>query len=171
MAILPILRYPDPRLATIAQEVKSVDADIQTLIADMFETMYAAHGIGLAATQVDRHIRLVVIDLSEERNQPLVLINPVITQLGPIRAKGKEGCLSVPDIQDEVERTQSLSLTALNAQGQTFTLEAEGLLAICIQHELDHLNGKVFVQYLSKLKQDRIATKLKKSAQRALAHN
>lgn len=169
MTILPILRYPDPRLSTIAQEVKKVDAEIQTLIADMFTTMYAAQGIGLAATQVDRHIRLVVIDLSEERNAPLVLINPVITRLGEVRAKGQEGCLSVPDIRDEVERAQSLTVQALNAQGEAFTLEAEGLLAICIQHELDHLNGRVFVQYLSKLKQDRISTKLRKSQARQLA--
>ena len=167
MATLPILRYPDPRLATIAQEVQKVDANIQTLIADMFETMYAAQGIGLAATQVDQHLRLVVIDLSEERDTPLVLINPVITQMGELRAKGSEGCLSVPDIRDEVERAQNITIQALNTKGETFTLTAEGLLAICIQHELDHLNGRVFVQYLSKLKQDRIATKLKKSAQRS----
>ena len=164
MAILPILRYPDPRLATIAKEVSLLDADIQNLIGDMFETMYAAHGIGLAATQVDRHIRLVVIDLSEDRTQPLVLINPRITQLGELREKGKEGCLSVPDVQDEVERALSLSVEALDRQGPAFTLQAEGLLAICIQHELDHLNGRVFVQYLSKLKQDRIVSKLRKTA-------
>ena len=169
MATLPILRYPDPRLATIAQEVKVVDASIQTLIADMFETMYAAQGIGLAATQVDQHIRLVVIDLSEERDTPLVLINPSITKMGVMRSKGQEGCLSVPDIRDEVERAQNITIQALNAKGETFTLEADGLLAICIQHELDHLNGRVFVQYLSKLKQDRIVTKLKKSAQRMVA--
>ena len=160
MAILPILRYPDPRLATIAKEVSLLDADIENLIG----TMYAAHGIGLAATQVDRHIRLVVIDLSEDRTQPLVLINPRITQLGALREKGKEGCLSVPDVQDEVERALSLSVEALDRQGQAFTLQAEGLLAICIQHELDHLNGRVFVQYLSKLKQDRIVNKLRKTA-------
>ena len=169
MSTLPILRYPNPRLAIIAEDVKTVDADIQTLISDMFETMYAAQGVGLAATQVDRHIRLVVIDLSEERNAPLVLINPVITRFGEVRAKGQEGCLSVPDIRDEVERAQSLTLQALNAKGEAFTLEAEGFLAICIQHELDHLNGRVFVQYLSKFKQDRIVTKLKKSTQRVSA--
>jgi peptide deformylase len=167
MATLPILRYPDPRLATIAQEVKTVDAGIQTLIADMLETMYAAQGIGLAATQVDHHLRLVVIDLAEERNTPLVLINPVITKIGEVRSKGQEGCLSVPDIRDEVERAQNITIQALDAKGVAFTLEADGLLAICIQHELDHLNGRVFVQYLSKLKQDRIVTKLRKSAQRA----
>jgi peptide deformylase len=163
MAILPILRYPDPRLATIAKDVPQVDAQLQTLIDDMFATMYAANGIGLAATQVNQHIRLVVMDLSEERNLPLVLINPRITQLGQERAKGKEGCLSVPDIHDEVERSLSLTVEALDRQGKTHTLNAEGLLAICIQHELDHLNGRVFVQYLSKLKQDRIITKLRKS--------
>lgn len=163
MAILPILRYPDPRLATIAQDVSHIDEQLQTLIDDMLATMYAANGIGLAATQIDRHIRLVVIDLSEERNQPLVLINPNITQLSDVCEKGKEGCLSVPDVQDEVERAQSLTVQALDRKGQPFTLGAEGLLAICIQHELDHLNGRVFVQYLSKLKQDRIVTKLRKS--------
>ena len=169
MAILPILRYPDPRLATIAKDVSHVDDKLETLIDDMFATMYAAHGIGLAATQIDQHIRLVVIDLSEERNQPLVLINPVITQLGEVREKGKEGCLSVPDIQDEVERAQSLTVEALDRKGKPFTLNAEGLLAICIQHELDHLNGRVFVQYLSKLKQDRIVSKLRKNTSRELA--
>jgi len=169
MAKLPILRYPDPRLATIAQEVSLVDANIQKLIADMFETMYAAHGIGLAATQVDQHIRLVVMDLSEEKNQPLVLINPRITQWGDELAKGSEGCLSVPGIHDEVERAQSLTVEALDQQGAPFVLQAEGLLAICIQHELDHLNGRVFVQYLSRLKQDRIRHKLKKQAQAELA--
>jgi len=169
MAKLPILRYPDPRLATIAQEVSLVDENTQQLIADMFETMYAAHGIGLAATQVDRHIRLVVMDLSEEKNQPLVLINPRITQWGSELAKGSEGCLSVPGIHDEVERAQSLTVEALDQQGSPFVLQAEGLLAICIQHELDHLNGRVFVQYLSRLKQDRIRHKLKKQAQAELA--
>jgi peptide deformylase len=125
--------------------------------------MYAANGIGLAATQVNHHIRLVVMDLGLEDSQPLVLINPKIQKLSDIREKGKEGCLSVPDVQDEVERAQSLTLEALDRTGQAFTLEAQGLLAICIQHELDHLNGRVFVQYLSKLKQDRIITKLRKT--------
>jgi peptide deformylase len=163
MSILPILRYPDPRLATIATEVARIDEPLQTLIDDMFATMYAANGIGLAATQVNHHIRLVVMDLGLEDSQPLVLINPKIQKLSDIREKGKEGCLSVPDVQDEVERAQSLTLEALDRTGQAFTLEAQGLLAICIQHELDHLNGRVFVQYLSKLKQDRIITKLRKT--------
>ena len=163
MAILPILRYPDPRLATIAKDVLHINEELQNLIDDMLATMYAANGIGLAATQVDRHIRLVVIDVSEERNQPLVLLNPKITQLDAVRERGPEGCLSVPNVQDEVERAKSLSLTALDRHGKPFTLNAEGLLAICIQHELDHLNGRVFVQYLSKLKQDRILTKLRKN--------
>lgn len=163
MSILPILRYPDPRLATIATEVARIDEPLQTLIDDMFATMYAANGIGLAATQVNHHIRLVVMDLGLEDSQPLVLINPKIQKLSDIREKGKEGCLSVPDVQDEIERAQSLTLEALDRTGQAFTLEAQGLLAICIQHELDHLNGRVFVQYLSKLKQDRIITKLRKT--------
>jgi len=169
MSILPILRYPDPRLATIAKEVTHIDDQLQVLIDNMLATMYAANGIGLAATQIDQHIRLVVIDVSEEGNNPLVLINPRITQLGELRAKGKEGCLSVPDVQDEVERAVSLTMEALDRNGKPFTLQAEGLLAICIQHELDHLNGRVFVQYLSKLKQDRIVTKLRKSQNRELA--
>lgn len=163
MSILPILRYPDPRLATIATDVARIDEPLQTLIDDMFATMYAANGIGLAATQVNHHIRLVVMDLGLEDSQPLVLINPKIQKLSDIREKGKEGCLSVPDVQDEIERAQSLTLEALDRTGQAFTLEAQGLLAICIQHELDHLNGRVFVQYLSKLKQDRIITKLRKT--------
>ncbi len=169
MSILPILRYPDPRLATIAKEVAHIDDKLQTLIDDMLATMYAANGIGLAATQIDQHIRLVVIDVSEESNNPLVLINPRISQLGDLRAKGKEGCLSVTDVHDEVERALSLTVEALDRNGKPFTLQAEGLLAICIQHELDHLTGRVFVQYLSKLKQDRIVTKLRKSQNRELA--
>ena len=169
MSILPILRYPDPRLATIAKEVTHIDDQLQVLIDNMLATMYAANGIGLAATQIDQHIRLVVIDVSEESNNPLVLINPRISQLGDLRAKGKEGCLSVPDVHDEVERALSLTVEALDRNGKPFTLQAEGLLAICIQHELDHLNGRVFVKYLSKLKQDRIVTKLRKSQNRELA--
>ena len=162
--MLPILRYPHPNLANVAQEVVTVDDEIRTLVANMIETMYAANGIGLAATQVDHHLRVVVIDVSEERNQALVLINPRITTLGEARQKGKEGCLSVPEIYDSVERAQSLTIEALDAQGKHFSLEAEGLLAICIQHEIDHLNGYVFVQHLSRFKQDRIRSKLKKIA-------
>ena len=141
-----------------------VDDSIRNLVSDMFETMYAANGIGLAATQVDRHLRVVVIDVSEERERPLVLINPRITQLGDEKEKGKEGCLSVPEIYDTVERAQSLSVEALNEKGEKFNLDAEGLLAICIQHEIDHLNGCVFVQRLSRFKQERIRNKLKKAA-------
>jgi peptide deformylase len=163
MALLPILRYPDPRLHKVAQPVQAVDARIQALIADMLETMYDASGIGLAATQVDVHERLVVIDTSEERDQPLVLINPEITWMSDERVKGDEGCLSVPGIYDGVERATAVKVKALDAQGQSRTIEADGLLAICIQHELDHLKGKVFVEYLSPLKQGRIKTKLVKA--------
>lgn len=164
MAMLPILRYPHPNLANVAQEVAAVDDAIRTLVANMIETMYAANGIGLAATQVDHHLRVVVIDVSEERNQALVLINPRITTFGEDRQKGKEGCLSVPEIYDNVERAQSLTVEALDLEGKHFSLDAEDLLAICIQHEIDHLNGYVFVQHLSRFKQDRIRSKLKKLA-------
>ena len=163
MALLPILRYPDPRLHKVAQPVQAVDARIQALIADMLETMYDANGIGLAATQVDVHERLVVIDTSEERDQPLVLINPEITWMSEERVKNDEGCLSVPGIFDGVERATAVKVTALDAQGLGRTIEADGLLAVCIQHELDHLMGKVFVEYLSPLKQGRIKTKLVKA--------
>ena len=163
MALLPILCYPDARLHKVAQPVQAVDERVRTLIANMFETMYDANGIGLAATQVDVHERLVVIDTSEERNQPLVLINPEISWMGDERVKGEEGCLSVPGIYDGVERATAVKVTALDRDGQHQTLEAEGLLAVCIQHELDHLKGKVFVEYLSPLKQGRIKTKLVKA--------
>ena len=163
MAKLDILRYPDPKLQTVAKPVQAVDARIQTLIADMLETMYDANGIGLAATQVNVHERLVVIDVSEERNQPMVLINPEITWASEVRVKGDEGCLSVPGIFDGVERASAVKVQALDRDGQPQTLEAEGLLAVCIQHELDHLLGKVFVEYLSPLKRNRIKTKLLKS--------
>lgn len=169
MAILPILCYPDPRLHTVAKPVREVDARIRGLVADMFETMYDAHGIGLAATQVDVHERLVVIDVSEERNQPLVLINPEIVWASPEKQLGDEGCLSVPGIYDGVERSTAVRVRALDAQGQEQTLEAEGLLSICIQHELDHLLGKVFVEYLSSLKRTRIKSKLVKRQREARA--
>ncbi len=162
MALLPILRYPDRRLHTVAKPVQAVDARVRALVADMFETMYDARGIGLAATQVDEHIRLVVIDVSEERDQPLVLINPVIDWASPERSKADEGCLSVPGIYDGVERAAAVRVTALDEAGQSRTLEAEGLLAVCVQHEMDHLLGKVFVDYLSPLKRNRIKTKLLK---------
>lgn len=169
MAKLDILRYPDPQLATVAKPVQAVDARITTLIADMLETMYDANGIGLAATQVNVHERLVVIDVSQERNQPIVLINPEITWMNDERVKGEEGCLSVPGIYDGVARATALKVRALDAQGAAREIDAEGLLAVCIQHELDHLMGKVFVEYLSPLKRNRIKTKLLKS-QRDDAH-
>ena len=163
MALLSILRYPDPRLHKVAQPVQAFDARLQQTIDDMFETMYDAKGIGLAATQVDVHERLIVIDVSEERDQPLVLINPEITWASPERVKGDEGCLSVPGIYDGVERATAVKVKALDRHGQEQQIEADGLLAVCIQHEMDHLMGKVFVEYLSTLKQGRIKTKLAKS--------
>ena len=163
MALLPILCYPDPRLHKVAKPVQVVDARVHALIDDMLETMYDASGIGLAATQIDVHERLVVIDTSEERNQPLVLINPEITWMNEERVKGEEGCLSVPGIYDGVERATQVKVTALDRDGKSRSIDAEGMLAICIQHELDHLMGKVFVEYLSPLKQGRIKTKLVKA--------
>jgi peptide deformylase len=163
MALLPILCYPDPRLHKVAQPVAAVDDRLRALIDDMLETMYDANGIGLAATQIDVHQRLVVIDTSEERDKPLVLINPEITWMSDERVKGDEGCLSVPGIYDGVERATAVKVTALDRDGQTQNIEADGLLAICIQHELDHLKGKVFVEYLSPLKQGRIKTKMVKA--------
>jgi peptide deformylase len=163
MALLSILRYPDPRLHTVAQPVQTFDTRLQQIIDDMFETMYEAKGIGLAATQIDVHERLIVIDVSEERDQPLVLINPEITWSSPERVKGDEGCLSVPGIYDGVERATAVKVKALDRQGKEQQIEADGLLAICIQHEMDHLMGKVFVEYLSPLKQGRIKTKLAKA--------
>jgi len=167
MALLPILSFPDARLETVARPVQGVDDRIKALVADMLETMYDANGIGLAATQVNVHERVVVIDVSEERNQPLVLINPEITWYGPERQLGEEGCLSVPGIYDGVERATEVRLQALDLEGAPCTLEAEGMLAICIQHELDHLLGKVFVEYLSPLKRNRIRTKLLKQQKEA----
>ena len=163
MALRTILCYPDPRLHKVAQPVQAVDARVHTLIDDMIETMYEAGGIGLAASQIDVHERLVVIDTSEERNQPMVLINPEITWMNDERVKGEEGCLSVPGIYDGVERATQVKVTAMDRDGQSRTIEAEGMLAICIQHEMDHLMGKVFVEYLSPLKQGRIKTKLVKA--------
>ena len=163
MALLPILRYPDPRLHKVAQPVQAVDERIRTLIADMLETMYDASGVGLAATQVDVHQRLIVIDVSEERDQPLVLINPEITWASPERVRGDEGCLSVPGIYDGVERATAVKVKALDRHGKEQLIEATELLAICIQHEMDHLMGKVFVEYLSPLKRNRIKTKMIKA--------
>ena len=161
MALLSILKYPDDRLHTVAKPVAQIDDRIRTLVQDMAETMYEARGIGLAATQVNVHERVVVIDLSDERNNLLVLINPTITHKEG-ETTYEEGCLSVPGIYDTVSRAERITVEALNEQGEAFTLETDGLLAICIQHELDHLLGKVFVEYLSTLKQNRIKTKLKK---------
>ena len=163
MALLPILTYPDPRLHTVAKPVQAVDARIRALIADMLETMYDANGIGLAATQVDVHERLIVIDVSEERNQPLVLVNPEITWASDEKQVGDEGCLSVPGIYDGVERSRAVRVRAIDGEGQSREVEAEGLLAVCIQHEMDHLLGKVFVEYLSPLKRNRIKTKMLKA--------
>ena len=163
MALLPILRYPDPRLHKVAQPVSAVDARIRTLIDDMFETMYDAKGIGLAATQVDVHERLIVMDVSEQRNQRLVLINPELVWASDERVLGEEGCLSVPGIYDGVERAERVRVRALDETGQAREIEADGLLAVCIQHEMDHLRGKVFVEYLSPLKRGRIKTKLLKA--------
>ncbi|OOG54800.1 peptide deformylase [Polaromonas sp. C04] len=167
MALLPILCYPDPRLHTVAKPVRAVDARIKTLIADMLQTMYEAQGIGLAATQIDVHERLLVIDVSDERNQPLVLINPEIIWASAERHVSDEGCLSVPGIYDGVERAAAVKVTALDGQGEACTLEAEGMLAVCIQHEMDHLIGKVFVEYLSPLKRNRIKTKMLKARREA----
>jgi peptide deformylase len=164
---LPILRYPDPRLHKVARPIAQVDDRIKAIIPQMLATMYEAHGIGLAATQVDIHERLVVIDVSEERNQPLVLINPEIEWASPEKRKGEEGCLSVPGIYDGVERSLAVRVRALDAQGVSRTIEAEGMLAVCIQHEMDHLMGKVFVEYLSPLKRNRIKSKLLKAEREA----
>ena len=163
MAKRTILSFPDKRLHTVARPVQGVDARIKTLIADMLETMYDASGIGLAATQIDVHERLVVIDVSEERDQPLVLINPEIVWASDEKVLNEEGCLSVPGIYDGVERAERVKVRALDAQGTAREIEADGLLAVCIQHEMDHLLGKVFVEYLSPLKQGRIKTKLQKA--------
>ena len=163
MALLSILCYPDPRLHTVAKPVQAVDARVRKLIADMLETMYHASGIGLAASQVDVHERIVVIDVSEQRNQQLVLINPMITWASDDKQLNDEGCLSVPGIYDGVERSLAIRLTALGGDGQPRTLEAEGMLAVCIQHEMDHLLGKVFVEYLSPLKRNRIKSKMLKA--------
>ena len=162
MALLNILRYPDPRLHTIARPVAEVDARIHRLVDDMIETMYASEGIGLAATQVDVHERVIVIDTSESRDQPLVLINPEITWRSDEMVMAEEGCLSVPAIYDSVPRHARVKLRALGRDGQPFELEAKELLAVCVQHEIDHLLGKVFVDYLSVLKRSRIRTKLLK---------
>ena len=163
MALLNILCYPDPRLHQLAKPVQAVDARIQRLVADMLETMYEAKGIGLAATQVDVHEQLIVIDVSDERDQPLVLINPELLWHSDAVHLNEEGCLSVPGIYDGVERFDAIQVKALDANNVWQTIDATGLLAVCIQHEMDHLRGKVFVEYLSPLKRNRIKTKLRKA--------
>lgn len=167
MALLPILSYPDPRLHTVAKPVAEVTDQIRQFAADMIETMYESKGVGLAATQVDFHQRLVVMDVSEERNQPMVLINPELLWQSPERVKNEEGCLSVPGIFDGVERAERVKVQALNEHGELKIFEAEGLLAVCLQHEMDHLMGKVFVEYLSPLKRMRIKGKLLKAQREA----
>jgi peptide deformylase len=167
MAILKILHYPDPRLRHIALPVEQVNDAVRRLVDDMAETMYQAPGIGLAAIQVERSLRVVVIDISEQRNALRVFINPEIIQRDGVQVM-EEGCLSVPGIYDEVERAQHIRVRALARDGQPFELEAEGLLAVCIQHEIDHLDGKVFVDYLSRLKQGRIRKKLEKQERLAM---
>lgn len=160
MTQISILRYPDQRLHTVAKPVLTVDARIRQLASDMFEIMYEAVGVGLAATQVDVHERLIVIDISEEHDQPLVFINPEIVWASEEKRLGEEGCLSVPGIYDGVERSTSVKVRALDLDGNMQIHEAQGMLAVCIQHEMDHLMGKVFVEYLSPLKRNRIKTKL-----------
>jgi peptide deformylase len=161
MAILPILQYPDERLHKVAKKVDGITASTRKLISDMAETMYAAPGVGLAATQVDVHQQIIVIDVSETHDDLLVFINPQLVASSG-ESKCEEGCLSVPGIYDKVERAERVTVRALNAKGEEFTLDAEGLLAVCVQHEMDHLQGKVFVEHLSHLKQVRIRNKLKK---------
>ena len=166
MAILDVLSFPDERLRTVAKPVEEVNDEIKQLVSDMFETMKDENGIGLAATQVNRHVQVVVMDVSEDQNEPRVFINPEI-----IRKDGstisEEGCLSVPGNYAKVERAESITVKALDQNGESFELDAEGLLAICIQHELDHLKGKLFIDYLSPLKRQRIRKKLEKEARRA----
>ncbi len=164
MALLSILRYPDPRLHTVAKPVAQVDGRIRQLADDMLQTMYEADGVGLAATQVDVHQRLLVMDTSDTRDQPRVLINPEIIAHSDERQRSDEGCLSVPTIYDEVERFAWVRVRALGRDGLPFEFEAEGLAAVCVQHEMDHLLGKVFVEYLSPLKRERIKTKMLKKA-------
>lgn len=161
MAKLRILEYPDPRLRTKAQLVETVDDEIRKLAGDLLETMYAAPGIGLAATQVDVHKRLLVVDVSDDRSQPFCLINPEIMEKDGVEVM-EEGCLSVPGIYEKVERADHIKVRALNTDGESFEMEAEGLLAVCIQHEMDHLEGKLFVDYLSELKRQRIRKRLDK---------
>lgn len=167
MAILSILQYPDPRLHKVAAPVTAFDDRLRSLVADMAETMYAAPGVGLAATQVDRHVQVIVADVSEKHDRLLVLVNPQIVEGSGVSTL-EEGCLSVPDIYDTVPRYERIRFRACDASGATFEQEAQGLLAVCIQHEMDHLKGRVFVEYLSRLKQTRIAARMRKQQRRAM---
>ena len=161
MTKLAILEYPDPRLRKTAKRVESVDDAVRQLVADLLETMYAAKGVGLAATQVDIHRRVIVLDVSEERNQPMAFINPELLKAEG-RGPGEEGCLSVPDVFDKVQRATHIRVRALGSDGEPFEMDADGLLAVCIQHEMDHLEGKLFVDYLSELKRQLIRRRLEK---------
>lgn len=163
MALLPILEFPDPRLRTVAEPVTEFSDELRQLVKDMFETMYDAPGIGLAATQINVHQRIITIDLSEEKNEPMVIINPVVEPLTTETDKMQEGCLSVPGFYENVVRPNKVRLTAHNEHGEEYTMEADELLAVCIQHEIDHLDGKLFVDYLSPLKRNRIRSKLEKA--------
>ena len=168
MALLTILEYPDPRLRIKAEAVTGVDSEIRQLAEDMLETMYAANGIGLAATQIDVHRRLLVADVSEDRNQPVAFINPVITERAGVEVM-EEGCLSVPGVYEKVERADRVKFEALGVDGEPIELEADGLLAVCIQHEIDHLEGKLFVDYLSELKRQRVRRRLEKERRQRAA--
>ena len=170
MPQLEILHFPDPRLRTRAQPVEQVDDALRRLIDDMFETMYAAPGIGLAATQVNVHKRVIVIDISEEKDQPLVFVNPVITESSGSEEM-EEGCLSVPGIYETVSRAEAITVTALDRDGQPFEMQADVLLAVCVQHEIDHLEGKLFVDYLSTLKRQRIRKRIEKGKQEQAAED
>lgn len=162
MALLPILEFPDPRLRTVAEPVTEFNDELRQLVKDMFETMYDAPGIGLAATQINVHQRIITIDTSEDKDEPLVVINPQVEVLVSETETMQEGCLSVPGFYEDVIRPNQVRLTAQNEHGETYTIDAEGLLAVCIQHETDHLDGKLFVDYLSPLKRNRIRSKLEK---------
>jgi peptide deformylase len=164
MTLLTVLHYPDPRLHKVAKPVAKVDERVRKLVADMAETMYDAPGVGLAATQVDIHERIIVIDVSEDQNQLMVFINPELVWASPEKKSWREGCLSVPEFYDEVERPDQIQVKALDIHGKPFEIKANGLLSVCLQHEMDHLLGKVFVEYLSLLKRNRISLKMKKRA-------
>jgi peptide deformylase len=164
MTVLTVLHYPDPRLHRVAKPVAVVDDRVRKIVADMAETMYAAPGVGLAATQVDIHERIIVIDVSEEQNQLMVFINPELVWASAEKKAWREGCLSVPEYYDEVERPDQILVKALDLNGKPFEIKTDGLLSVCLQHEMDHLLGKVFVEYLSFLKRNRISLKMKKRA-------